>query len=216
MARKSSQSREDTLTLIRAASFRMFGRYGYEGVSMQDVATAADITKAALYWHYSSKDDLYLDAFSQFQDIIRNYVFAHKLEGMDALMGIFSGVVRMLADPRINEGIEGYWMEPAGELGEKARRIFLTFETLATQRIAGFIDQAVASGQMKDVMDSQVIGRMVINIMEAAVMPLRRQESATSRQVIATAAYAFFSAFATSEQDWKPLFEHLSATQAVS
>lgn len=40
---------------------RLFSRRGYFGVSMQDIAGEAGITKAALYYYYPSKEKLYQD-----------------------------------------------------------------------------------------------------------------------------------------------------------
>lgn len=43
--------------ILRVAG-ELFSQRGYFGVSMQDIANELDITKAALYYHYKSKDDL--------------------------------------------------------------------------------------------------------------------------------------------------------------
>jgi AcrR family transcriptional regulator len=44
---------------IVAAAMELFGARGFSDVSMQDVARAAGVTKAALYYHFSDKVDLY-------------------------------------------------------------------------------------------------------------------------------------------------------------
>ena len=44
---------------ILAAALDLFGAKGYSDVSMQDVAQAAHVTKAALYYHFADKQDLY-------------------------------------------------------------------------------------------------------------------------------------------------------------
>jgi len=44
---------------ILAAALALFGGKGYSDVSMQDVAQAAHVTKAALYYHFADKQDLY-------------------------------------------------------------------------------------------------------------------------------------------------------------
>lgn len=52
------KTREEILGL----SADLFARHGYDGVSMRDVAAAVGLTQAALYYHFSDKDQLYLDA----------------------------------------------------------------------------------------------------------------------------------------------------------
>lgn len=47
---------------ILDVSASLFARHGYEGVSMRDVATAINLTQAALYYHFSDKDQLYIEA----------------------------------------------------------------------------------------------------------------------------------------------------------
>ena len=56
-------------------STSLFAKFGYDGVSMRDVATAVGVTPAALYYHFSDKEQLYLDvahrAFSDMADTLK-------------------------------------------------------------------------------------------------------------------------------------------------
>jgi len=47
---------------ILERSIRLFAKAGYDGVSMRDVAVAVGLTPAALYYHFSDKEQLYVDA----------------------------------------------------------------------------------------------------------------------------------------------------------
>ncbi len=51
--------------IYREAS-KLFARYGFEGVTMRDVAEACNITMATLYYHFSSKGELH-DEITQFR-----------------------------------------------------------------------------------------------------------------------------------------------------
>ncbi len=53
-------SMPDTKTKILDAGSRMFAKNGYEGTSLDQVASDAGLSKGAVYWHFSSKSDLYL------------------------------------------------------------------------------------------------------------------------------------------------------------
>lgn len=44
---------------IRAAAFEVFGAYGYKRTSMEDIAKAAGMSRAALYLHYRNKQDIF-------------------------------------------------------------------------------------------------------------------------------------------------------------
>ncbi len=47
---------------IVARSLALFSDRGYNGVSMSEIANAAGITKAALYYHFADKEELFLEA----------------------------------------------------------------------------------------------------------------------------------------------------------
>jgi AcrR family transcriptional regulator len=49
----------------------LFGVRGYSDVSMQDVARASGVTKAALYYHFTDKQDLYTTVALERIDAIR-------------------------------------------------------------------------------------------------------------------------------------------------
>ncbi len=53
-ADQTAQSRQRILDVAGA----MFAEHGYEGTAMQDVAKELGLTRAALYYHYSSKADI--------------------------------------------------------------------------------------------------------------------------------------------------------------
>jgi len=45
--------------ILKGAS-DLFSEFGFLGVSMEDIAKKLGITKAALYYHFKSKKELYL------------------------------------------------------------------------------------------------------------------------------------------------------------
>ncbi|MFZ2970909.1 MAG: TetR/AcrR family transcriptional regulator [Minisyncoccia bacterium] len=54
-----------TKNLIIDVAEQLFAKFGYLGVSMSDIAKSLEITKAALYYHFSSKEDLFLKVLSK-------------------------------------------------------------------------------------------------------------------------------------------------------
>jgi len=55
-----SAATSSSITDILMAAESLFSAHGYDGVSMQQVAQAAHISKSNIYHHFSSKDDLYI------------------------------------------------------------------------------------------------------------------------------------------------------------
>lgn len=50
----------DTKTKILDAGSHMFAKNGYEGTSLDQIASNAGLSKGAVYWHFSNKSDVYL------------------------------------------------------------------------------------------------------------------------------------------------------------
>ncbi len=51
----------DTKQRILDAAVEVFGERGYRGASVDDVAVAAGVTKGAVYYYFTDKDDLARD-----------------------------------------------------------------------------------------------------------------------------------------------------------
>ncbi len=66
---------------IRASAAEVFASKGFDGASIRDVAKAADMSLAGLYYYYRSKDEILFD--------IQNEAFTTLLDGhAEALAGI--------------------------------------------------------------------------------------------------------------------------------
>ena len=67
-----------TKDLIIDTAEQLFAQFGYLGVSMMDIADSLGITKAALYYHFDSKEKIYLKvldgAFKEFSETIQKVI----------------------------------------------------------------------------------------------------------------------------------------------
>ncbi|MBW6440431.1 TetR/AcrR family transcriptional regulator [Patescibacteria group bacterium] len=79
----AKESTMSTKVLILETAEHLFAEFGYLGVSMQDIASALGITKSALYYHFDSKEKIYLkvldDAFLEFSEEIQKVTLDKKL-----------------------------------------------------------------------------------------------------------------------------------------
>ncbi|MFY9487746.1 MAG: TetR/AcrR family transcriptional regulator [Solirubrobacterales bacterium] len=71
---RQRMSREARHDLILERATEVFGTRGYHNVSMDDVAEQAGISKALVYQHYESKDELYLAVLKSFTDRLSEQV----------------------------------------------------------------------------------------------------------------------------------------------
>jgi TetR/AcrR family transcriptional repressor of nem operon len=60
------QHRDRTRTRIVRSAQRLFNRHGFEGVSIDQIMAAAELTRGGFYRHFSSKSDLYAEAMDCF------------------------------------------------------------------------------------------------------------------------------------------------------
>ncbi|MCD6149586.1 TetR/AcrR family transcriptional regulator [bacterium] len=59
---------QDTKQYIIGAARNLFSEYSYLGVSMDDIAKKLNITKAALYYHFTGKAEIYIEVLNNVFD----------------------------------------------------------------------------------------------------------------------------------------------------
>ena len=71
---------ERRATVLDAAG-RLFGAHGYDATRLEEIATAAGVTKPILYRHFASKQDLYLALLARHRDDLPTFTAGLTLEG---------------------------------------------------------------------------------------------------------------------------------------
>jgi AcrR family transcriptional regulator len=66
-ARSDPRSRTDTRARIQQIAVELFTEHGYEGTSLREIAERLGVTKAALYYHFKSKEDIILSLVEDYQ-----------------------------------------------------------------------------------------------------------------------------------------------------
>jgi AcrR family transcriptional regulator len=183
MPRKPAHQQIDTLKAIQDCAFELFARYGFAGVSIGDIATTTGLSKGALYWHYTGKEALYLDCLQRLHALFDHYIFepmAAENDGAKAVLALFHGLERLLGDPRVVNGVAGYWLVPAGP------------ETTALFEAQRAVDQ----GQFDLGGELEEFARAVMSLGEAVILPLRHQTPDEVRQILGVLARTLFRAYA--------------------
>lgn len=96
----AKKARKKTREEILDQSIPLFAASGYDGVSMREVANAVGVTPSALYYHFSDKEQLYLDAVAHaFKDRVASLKAALGGEGKasERLKAFIFRFARMLA-----------------------------------------------------------------------------------------------------------------------
>jgi len=71
---KEAHARHDTRQRIQAVALELFAKQGYDKTSLREIAERLDVTKAALYYHFKSKEDIVAslveDHFGKIDDLV--------------------------------------------------------------------------------------------------------------------------------------------------
>ncbi len=197
MPRKPAIEQGDTLQRIRQHAFRMFGRYGFDGVSMLNVAKAAGVTKAALYWHFDSKEALYLDCQAQLHQLFSEYV-VHSMSALDdtgeQLRQMFYGVVDLLRDPRIRHGVAGYWLSSNSLNTNAAIEAHRRFDEASIRAMTAVMQRALDEGVIKTDIPPHDMARTAVAVWEGIVLPLRVEPFEVIERLILTLGKTYFRA----------------------
>ncbi|WP_139346350.1 TetR family transcriptional regulator, partial [Pseudorhizobium flavum] len=65
--RRTKAEAAETRAAILAAAEQMFFEKGVSNSRLEDIATAAGVTRGAVHWHFANKTDLFLELYSAVQ-----------------------------------------------------------------------------------------------------------------------------------------------------
>jgi Transcriptional regulator len=184
---------------IRRQAFALFGRHGFDGVSVGDLAKAAQVSRGALYWHFDGKEGLYLDCLQSLHRLFDECVFdamRAESDALRALLNLFTGLRRLLTDPRVTQGIAGYWLVPLAPSQVRLIEAQQAFERSTRALIAKVLERGQASGAFDLHGDLPDFADAVIAVVEAVVMPLRRSTPEETTRILSVLARTTFRAYA--------------------
>lgn len=199
MPRKPADQQGDTINEIRRVAFALFGRHGYEGVSVGDIAGAAGLSKGALYWHFSGKTDLYLDCLQCLHRLFEDAIFEPmraEPEAIRRILLIFRGMSRLLQDPRVVDGVGGYWLGANSSRHGEIQAAQRAFEERTARIVRESLLLAMEQGSLdlRDEVDD--MSRAIVAVMEAIILPLRNQSAEEVHRILGVLARTLLRAYA--------------------
>lgn len=202
MPRRPASEHSDTLTDIREAAFALFGRYGYDGVSIGDIASAAGLSKGALYWHFSGKTDLFLDCLKRLHHIFEEAIFVPmqaEEEPVRRILLLFQGLGLLLQNPRVIDGIGGYWLGANNTRLSEVQTAQHAFEARTARIIRETLLLGIEQGSLDLQDEVDDMSQAIIAVMEAIILPLRHQSADDVQRILGVLARTLFRAYATSD-----------------
>lgn len=168
MARSATDTRE---RILKAAG-SLYGSYGCEGTTLDDILTASGITKGAFYHYFKSKDGLgeaLVDkVVSEYQELA---------EGVDPVATAFDQLESFLGElVRLNQS--GQWINcklmlrmsteshanhPATE--QKIRKFWRWYEGFLKE----LIERCIANGSLNEKIDAEMQAKLLISTMAGVI-----------------------------------------------
>jgi len=164
-AQRSARTREALLTRC----LHLFAQRGFSSTSVDDVATAAGVTKGAMYWHFSSKEEIFhaiLDRIrQQWLEIVHVPVSARSRPDAQ-LAKLFDAYGELFRQsPDICLFLQQVTLDRQNKAF--AARVAKVFASTA-RFIAGIIDEGKARRVMRGDVDSLTAAHMILGMLAGA------------------------------------------------
>src|SRR5260370_35601103 len=165
---------EQTRERILASSAQLFNRQGYSGSSLTDIMRETGLEKGGIYNHFSSKEQLALEAFDYAYGLVQERVrqaLAGKLNAIERLLAIVSVFQGIVEDPPVaggcpilNTAIEA---DDANEsLRNRARSAMDNWRTT----IHRIVNKGIERQEIRPGVDADVLATLLISTLEGAIM----------------------------------------------
>jgi TetR/AcrR family transcriptional regulator, transcriptional repressor for nem operon len=165
---------EQTRERILARSAQLFNRQGYFGASLADIMRETGLEKGGIYNHFSSKEQLALEALNYAYGLIQQrarQALAGKLNAIDRLLAIVSVFQSIIEDPPVaggcpilNTAIEA---DDANEmLRDRARAAMDDWRTT----IHRIVNKGIERQEIRPGIDADEVASILIATLEGAIM----------------------------------------------
>lgn len=165
---------EETRERILARSAQLFNRQGYSGASLADIMRETGLEKGGIYNHFSSKEQLALEAFDYTYGLVQQRVrqaLAGKLNAIERLLAIVSVFQGIAEDPPVaggcpilNTAIEA---DDANEVLRDRARAAMDDWRSTIQRI---VNKGIERQEIRPGINVDEVATIFITTLEGAVM----------------------------------------------
>jgi AcrR family transcriptional regulator len=165
---------EQTRERILARSAQLFNRQGYFGASLTDIMRETGLEKGGIYNHFSSKEQLALEAFDYAYGLVQERVrqaLAGKRNAIERLLAIVSVFQGIVEDPPVaggcpilNTAIEA---DDANEtLRDRARAAMDSWRTT----IHRVVNKGIERQEIRPGINADEVASILIATLEGAIM----------------------------------------------
>ncbi len=96
---------------LRMAAYRLFRDHGYDETTVDQIAAEANASKGSFYWHYASKQDVFLDILAQWTREIIDQMYAQFLGALGSADSIGAMTEALEREIRRGRVIVPVWLD---------------------------------------------------------------------------------------------------------
>jgi AcrR family transcriptional regulator len=142
----------DSHDQILASAQRLFMAQGFRAVSMRQIAEQVGLTKAALYYHFQDKEELFVAIVERYLQRIAEVMDQAAAQGTTARARLTAIVHAILTQPVEERAILRLASQELSNISPEARGRFLVlYHEKFIGRLAALIETGVAAGELRAV-----------------------------------------------------------------
>jgi len=145
---------------------------------------------------------LFLDCLRSLHRIFEDSVFApmqREHGSVQRVLRLFQGVSELLNDPRVIDGIGGYWLGVNKPEMSEVQAVQRQFERNMARLIGETLETGVREGVFDFDDDLEDMSRAMVAIMEAIILPLRHQSADEAHRILAVMLRSFLRSYANKD-----------------
>ncbi len=183
---------------ILAAALNLFITHGYHGLSMRQIAEAVGVSKAALYYHFRDKEQLFL-AVLDIQLKHLETLIDLAAEKPTARQRIRRLVREILSQPVAMRAAIRLASQEMAQLSEPARESFThSYHTRFIDKIRAVLKRGIDQGELRPI-DPQVATWALLGILYPYFFPAQAGEVPPASEVIEPVLQIFLDGIARPE-----------------
>jgi AcrR family transcriptional regulator len=176
VSRKALQSGRTREALL-SHSLRLVASRGFSRTSIDHIGRAAGVTKGAMYWHFASKDDLFLAILDRirerWQQVVHAPVSARQTP-TERLVQLFESYGELFrGSPDICLFLQQALLD---QHNRKYSALVAQVFAKTARFIAGIIDEGKSAGEIRRKVDSMTVAHMILGMLAGA-----SQQASTAR-----------------------------------
>jgi AcrR family transcriptional regulator len=155
----------DSHDQILAHAQRLFMEQGFRGISMRQIAEQVGLTKAALYYHFRDKEDLFVAIVERYLNRTAELLDMASAEGQDCRSRLAAIVHAILSQPVEERAILRLASQELSNISPTARSQFLVlYHEKFIGRLTAVIEEGMANGELRPV-DSRLATWTLLGMM---------------------------------------------------